>query len=561
MHISRAALAASVLIGSSSLFVGAAAGPALAADSYRSLPLVAFGDVAVDGLHKRVLMSDPAAKKIIATDYSGTVVDELQLEGWANEITLVGETLYVPAEHSIIALAADTLTETKRYPLGDDVYPNDVVEAGGKLWFTFSKNDRPSFGSVNPADSTVYLRPYSETDDFVDAPGYIYSTPAAPGTIVVTGDEVGLGTVTVYDVSSGGEVEKARITPANPASESAFTVDGGHLIRVGSNDESQLKVGDLSTALTYPAYYRANGVDVASDGRVAISVMNQATGHDVYVFAPGGTTPTQTITLPEAGDELVPGYGELPRGGIQDRGIAWEPNGNRIFAVAKYDGVFRLWVLNEPVVPVTPALTLNRNGGIYNYGTTVSFTAHLGTTATNRTVQIWAQPTGAGRILLKSGPVDSAGNLTGSLRLTRNTRVTAQFAGDAGYLAREVSATVYTRAAVSTKVTKHYRTKKIGKVGYQVFRKKATPVFTTTMTPYSGRKAQVIVNYWSGGKWRTVNSRWVKLSANGTAVLKYTGSHKVGGKFRVRSAYVHGTSGDRANYTTYGAWKYFTFTK
>lgn len=35
----------------------------------------------------------------------------------------------------------------------------------------------------------------------------------------------------------------------------------------------------------------------------------------------------------------------------------------------------------------------------------------------------------------------------------------------------------------------------------------------------------------------------------------------VNGRFRVRSACVAGTSGDRLNYTTYGSWKYFTFTQ
>ncbi|HWS34257.1 MAG TPA: hypothetical protein VN408_16130 [Actinoplanes sp.] len=36
---------------------------------------------------------------------------------------------------------------------------------------------------------------------------------------------------------------------------------------------------------------------------------------------------------------------------------------------------------------------------------------------------------------------------------------------------------------------------------------------------------------------------------------------KVGKKFRVRAEYLPGKSGDSVNESTYGAWKYFTYTK
>ncbi|MER6268070.1 hypothetical protein [Streptomyces sp900105755] len=38
------------------------------------------------------------------------------------------------------------------------------------------------------------------------------------------------------------------------------------------------------------------------------------------------------------------------------------------------------------------------------------------------------------------------------------------------------------------------------------------------------------------------------------------GKGDVGWRFRVRSDYIDGSSGDTVNSTTYGAWKYFTFT-
>ncbi|GAA0439958.1 hypothetical protein Aca07nite_48260 [Actinoplanes capillaceus] len=568
MRMSRAALAAAVLIGSSTLAVSAFAAPALATP-YAPLALTSFGDIVVDGVHQRIFITDPSAQKVVVTDYSGAVIDELEGYGFVDDLALSADSsrLYFGASHAIVEVDTGTLAEAKRYPLGDTVYPGDVVPAGGKLWFGYGRDDRGSFGSVDPADSTVWLDPPSAEDGFSDSRPYVYGSPAAPGTIVVSGDQFAReGSITVYDVSSGSAVERVRgSAEGTAAKETAFTADGTGLVRVADLFGEQIRVSDLSTVVTYPALARANGVDVATDGRIAVSVANQTTGDDIYVFEGAGTTATQTIRLPEAGGEAEPGSGELARDGVQDRGIAWQPGGPRLFAVAKYDRAFRLWVLNAPADPIvkqTPALALNGNGGIFGYGSTVNFTARLGATHTNRVVEIWADPYGPeAKRLLKRGTVNSSGYLTASLKVTRNTTLTATFAGDERYDARTVTSTVQTRAAVATAVSKHYKTAKKGSVSYFYFHKKATPKFTTTMTAYPGRRQQVIVEYWSGGKWRAWSKRFVAVKADGKSVAAFTGTHRVGVKFRVRAAYLKGTSGDSANYTTYGAWKYFTFTK
>jgi hypothetical protein len=130
------------------------------------------------------------------------------------------------------------------------------------------------------------------------------------------------------------------------------------------------------------------------------------------------------------------------------------------------------------------SLSLNRDRATYAYGKKVLFTAKLGKTATNRVVEIWADPDGSDlpNRLLKKGPVDSAGKFSASIRLTRNTTLQATFAGDAVYGPSVAFSEVYTRVAVSTKVTKHYKTKKIGANTYYVVRTTKDPRFTTTMT-------------------------------------------------------------------------------
>ncbi|GAA4590536.1 hypothetical protein BJY16_009266 [Actinoplanes octamycinicus] len=206
-----------------------------------------------------------------------------------------------------------------------------------------------------------------------------------------------------------------------------------------------------------------------------------------------------------------------------------------------------------------PQLTLNRNGSVNAYGATVVMTAHLGPTAENRTVEIWADPYGTDRprTLLKKGTVDGSGNLSVSYQLTRNTSVSAVFTGDTEYGARTVTSAVYTKAAVSTTVAKHYSVKN----SYYYVRKTKNPTFTTTMTPYPGRYQRLTFEKYSGGKWVAWKSGSFKLSSAGKYTYTLTGTHTTGVKYRVAAAYLYGTSGDKANYTTYGSWKYFTFTK
>ncbi|MEU4217605.1 hypothetical protein [Actinoplanes sp. NPDC026623] len=211
------------------------------------------------------------------------------------------------------------------------------------------------------------------------------------------------------------------------------------------------------------------------------------------------------------------------------------------------------------VARTATALTLNRNGSINAYGATVAMTAHLGATYQNRTVELWADPYGADRArsLIKKGTVDGSGNLSVNYKLTRNTTFSAVFAGDTRYAARTIGSAVKTKVAVSTTVAKHYRLTK----SYYYVRKATNPTFTTTMTAYPGRSQRLTFERYSGGKWVAWKTSTLKLSSAGKYTFTLTGTHATGVKYRVRAAYLTGTSGDSANYSTYGSWKYFTFTK
>ncbi|WP_225891157.1 YncE family protein [Streptomyces dioscori] len=207
-------------------------------------------------------------------------------------------------------------------------------------------------------------------------------------------------------------------------------------------------------------------------------------------------------------------------------------------------------------------LTLSNNGKLYSYGKDVSFTAHLGTTYKNRTVAIYADPFGSDKPkkLLKTAKVNSSGNLSATVDMTRDTTVSAVFAGDARYAGKTVKSTAYAKAKVSTTVSKHYRTAKIGSTTYQWFRKNTDPKFTTTMNYYSGRKQRLQVQVYHQGSWYTTGSEYFALGSNGKSVVTLGAPGESGIRARVRSSYVNSSSGDTVNSTTHGAWKYITFT-
>ncbi|MFF2200790.1 YncE family protein [Streptomyces sp. NPDC058145] len=209
------------------------------------------------------------------------------------------------------------------------------------------------------------------------------------------------------------------------------------------------------------------------------------------------------------------------------------------------------------------SLSLNNNGKVYAYGADVKFTAHLGTTYKNRTVEIWANPYGGDKPnkLLRTGKVDSHGNISATVDMTRDTDVTAVFKGDARYKPKTVKSTGYAKVKNATVVSKHYKKAKIGSTTYYWFHKNSAPVITTTMSYYPGRKERVDLQVYYQGEWYSTegSSQYFKLASNGKCAVNLGAPGQSGLKARVRSSYLNGSSGDTVNTTTYGSWKYLYF--
>lgn len=214
------------------------------------------------------------------------------------------------------------------------------------------------------------------------------------------------------------------------------------------------------------------------------------------------------------------------------------------------------------VAKTAATLTLNNNLKVYSYGSDVTFTAHLGTTYKNRTVEIWADPYGADKpnALVKKGTVDANGNLTATVHLTRDAKVSARFTGDTRYAAKTTTNTVYTKVSVSTSLSGAYKTATAWNQKYYYFHQSKDPVHNTTMTMYPGRKYQLQVQRYYDGAWHTTHTEYFALDTYGKDSVTLDGTPPIGPRFRIRSSYIDTTSGDNVNATTYGGWKYFVFT-
>jgi hypothetical protein len=206
-------------------------------------------------------------------------------------------------------------------------------------------------------------------------------------------------------------------------------------------------------------------------------------------------------------------------------------------------------------------LTLDGNGKTHTYNKKVVFTAQLGKTYQNRVVEIWADPYGGDKPnkLVTKGKVNSRGQLSATVWMTRNTTVTALFAGDTRTAPRTAKVTAYAKVNVSLTVGGQYKTGKIGSTKYHYFRKSKNPVFTTVMTAYQGRAQRLELQVYANGRWRAAGSEYFTLAANGRSRVTLGPPHDKGLRLRIRPSYVRTSSGDVLNATTIGSWVYVTF--
>ncbi|MEV5800754.1 YncE family protein [Streptomyces collinus] len=661
-------MAALAVVLSSGALIASAAGPAVA-DSSAALPITSSGDIIVDGVHRRVFISDPSGGKVVATDYNGTVVGTItslpQADGL--ELSTDSATVYVavPGADEIVAIDTATLTKTGRYATGDGTDPQHLALAGGELWFGYGSVGHGNIGSLDLSGGQPRVSLAQEADGtWNDAP-LLDSVPGAPNTLAAGSRQYHF-TLGIYDVSNGTAGRTAFLggqdaAIGNTAEDLALTPDGTELVVATTVGDFQqvFRTSDLSETTRYPSsYWEQRSVDVAPDGLVAVGTDTYASFGlpHVSVYKPGSTAPRRTADFTDYQN------GVAQETLLDHGGLAFAPDSSRLFAVTHgLLNKYRLRVVTDPGKAVTtttvnapatagraksltvsgkvtntlglpagttvavtrtdlespngktlpaakvkadgtfsftdtppaggkvtykvsyagdadrttasasdtvevsrtsPTLTVNKNGTVYAEASKVTFTAHLGTTYKNRTLSLYADTAGdgKGKYLVKTGPVNSEGNLSVTLTLKRDTTVSASFSGDARTAPKTAESWVGAKVKVSLSLSRYYKTATVSGHTRYYFRKTTNPRLTTTMTAYPGRSQRLQFEIYDNGAWRSAGSPYFALDSTGKSVVDLGGTHQTGYSMRVRSSYINNSSGDTVNSTTHGSWKYFTFT-
>ncbi len=241
---------------------------------------------------------------------------------------------------------------------------------------------------------------------------------------------------------------------------------------------------------------------------------------DLYIYHAGGATPLNTYSLaqPTSGISLMP------------RSLAWSPDGSHLFVVLKTTSssyyvptAYSLQVIDYPTLLPT-SLSVSTPSAAYTYEPTVQVTAHLGTTATNRTVSIYAQPAGSTtKTLLKTAAVDSSGNLTVSYTAARNTTFSAVFSGDSSYAPATATTAISVKAQVSESLSGYYGSTVVGGTTYRLYHSYSLVHVHATVTPNkSGQCVKFEVQSFYQGAWHpNLTTSCTKLSSSSTVSVAF----------------------------------------
>ncbi|MEU2286628.1 hypothetical protein ABZ614_32665 [Streptomyces sp. NPDC013178] len=434
----RAALSAA--LGLSLLGFGATTA---AADTSTPLPISSYRDIAVDAAHQQVFLSDPFGGSVVVTDYTGQVVKQISGEAGAWGLTLSSDsrTLYVALRDAgaIAAIDTATLQETARYDTGTGagVYagPTSLAPAGGKLWFGYSTDTwHGALGSLDLSGAQPVVTLGQGLDTFRGSPR-LAATPQHPDTLVAAESDGNAATLAVYDVSTGqANAQARRVDPGAEGCSSlqdlALTPDAERVVVACASPyyHQAFRTADLADDGTYTTSHYPDAVAVAPDGTIAAGI-NGATSPDVYLFTPGDSTAFKSWDFPAASP--------YTSNTLQSGGLAWSPDGSRIFAVTQdsSSSSLSLQVLDFPqlatTVTVQAPASSPRN---QNLTLTGKLEAPVGFGA-GTTVDIWRidDPSAGEGTMIGSANVAADGTFsyTDRPRAKGDVQYTVQYYGDA----------------------------------------------------------------------------------------------------------------------------------
>ena len=352
MRFTRSIGAACTAIAGLALSAGLTATSAQASTTTVTLPITNYSHMLVDPAHQHLFItSGSGSTSILVTDYSGQTVATIPNESGATGLALSpdGSTVYaaLAGGDAISAISTGTLAETARYATGTGTDPTYVAATSGKIWFSYdAAAAQASIGSIDPSTSpaTVALSAAAGTWTI---PPVLAAT--ASGELVASEPSQSPNELATYDVSSGTAAVLAPqqfFTEAGNFKSMAITPDGKDVVTASAFPYHQeiFKISDLSADGTYPTTNYPNSVAIAADGTVAAGTYSGS--NEVFMLAPGGSTPLNTITFTGDGIQLA------------DDGVAVTPDDSLLFAITATLGSQQnpqLNIIPNPAQPPPPA--------------------------------------------------------------------------------------------------------------------------------------------------------------------------------------------------------------
>jgi YVTN family beta-propeller protein len=524
-----------------------------------TLPITSFYQIVADSAHGHLFISrgSSSLNEIIVANLAGKEVTTITGQNGVMGIALSpdGSTLYAAlgSDHSVTAIDTTTLKQTASYPLGDANTPLDVAVQSGKVWVSY---DTGTVGAAAIGDiDLTATTPAFETQA---AMGGWYAAPElaadAEGTGVLVAAEPGMdpSSVASYNVTVDPATVRAQstsFTNCENLQDLAVAPGGSEFVLACGAPYAHYRysTADLSQQGSYASTNYPDAVAIDSKGDVAAGITTNSSAPDIYIYPQDGDATLNTYNFGASGADLVA------------RGLAWSADGSQLFAVLQNsDSTYSLQVIDAPTL-LDASLTLAAGAATRNYDATIHITAHLGTTDSNRTVSIYAQAFGSTtRTLLKSGKVNSSGDLSVSHKTPRSTTFSVVFSGDAKYGPRTITRTVRVRAKVSGSQSGYYGSKRVGRVTYRLYHRTGVLDAHATVTPNKrGECVEFEVQEYFQGAWQAnVTSGCVKLSNLSRASGKFKLTQAdLGYHYRIRADYIR-SSKDTGNLSNDSAWQY-----
>ncbi|WP_336246814.1 hypothetical protein [Streptomyces cupreus] len=388
------------------------------------------------------------------TDYTGQVIKQISgADGaWGFALSSDSRTLYVALRDAGAIAAIDTVTlqETARYDTGTGAGayagPTSLALAGGRIWFGYSLDTwRGALGSLDLSGAQPVVTRGQGLDTFRGSPR-LAATPQDPNTLVAAESDGNAAAVAVYDVSTGqADTQAKRVDPGPDGCASlqdvALTPDGRQIVVAcaAAHYHQVLRTADLADDGIYTTNWSPTAVAVAPDSTIAAGVYGPS-WPDVQLFTQGNSTAYTAWDFPEPSD-----YANTT---LVSGGLAWAPDGSRIFAVTETSGSssLTLQVLNHPQVATTVTVqapaSSPRN---QNLTLTGKLEAPVGFGA-GSTVDIWRidGPMAGEGTLIGSATVAADGtfNYTDQPKAKGDVQYTVQYYGDARHAYAYGSVTV-----------------------------------------------------------------------------------------------------------------------